>query len=92
MSWTGHEVSTAAYMRWSGLKNGQLLALAASNGFDCLITMDSGVQFQQNLASLPLSVVVLVAQTNKIDDLRPLAPLLLTTLATLKPKSVTWVR
>lgn len=85
----GHEVSTVAYMQWSGLKNGQLLAVAASNGFDCLITMDSGVQFQQNLASLPLSVIVVKAKTNAIDDLRPLLPQLLTVLATLMPKSFT---
>ena len=37
-----------------GFKNSALLAQAAASGFDALLTMDSGVPYQQNVASLPL--------------------------------------
>lgn len=50
---SGHEVFTVQYMGWSGVKNGLLLGRAAKAGFDVMVTMDSGVPYQQNLALLP---------------------------------------
>jgi len=70
----GHDVFTVQYLGWSGVKNGLLLAQAAGAGFDVMVTMDSGVAYQQNLATLPLSVIVLSAVSNDIEDLRPLLP------------------
>jgi hypothetical protein len=83
-----HETITVAYMKWQGVKNGKLLELAASAGFDAILTMDRGIAFQQNIGSLPCSVVLLSAAGNAIDDLRPLVPNLLTALRALKPKSL----
>jgi predicted nuclease of predicted toxin-antitoxin system len=34
----GHDCYTVAYMGWAGVENGDLLALAASAGFDALVT------------------------------------------------------
>jgi hypothetical protein len=47
-------------MGWSGVTNGKLLALAASD-FDAFITVDKNLPFQQNLATLPIALVVLDA-------------------------------
>ena len=88
----GHDVFTVDYMRWKGTRNGKLLALAASSGFDALVTMDDGIPQQQNIKNIPLSVVGLVAPSNDIDDLRPLVPRLLDALRTLPPRSVIKVR
>src|SRR4051812_40076386 len=60
-------------MGWGGTKNGALL-LRAAGEFDVLLTVDSNMEFQQNLAILPLAVVVLVAVKNDIELLRPLMP------------------
>jgi hypothetical protein len=87
----GHEVFTVQYMGWSGVKNGELLSLAAAAGFMALITMDSGVPYQQNTTSLPTAVVVLKALSNDLDDLHPLVPRLLEQLEQLKPHTVVWV-
>jgi predicted nuclease of predicted toxin-antitoxin system len=87
----GHEVFTAAYMRWKGVKNGQLLAKAAAAGFDALVTLDSGIEFEHNLAQLPCSVVILRAPSNRLDDLLPFVTRLLETLATLGPKKIVHV-
>jgi hypothetical protein len=74
-----------------GLQNGALLATAAADGFDALITTDRGFQHQHNLAALPLAVVILLARSNDLQDLRPLVSDLLQALATLPPTLLTLV-
>ena len=59
----GHQATSVQNRGWAGLKNGKLLALAAAE-FDILLTADKGIEFQQNLATLPLAVLVVVARTN----------------------------
>jgi len=85
----GHEVMTVAYLGWQGIENGALLTKAATNGFDAPITKDAGMQYEQNLAALPLAVVLLRAPTNTLDDIRPLVPQLLQALESLQPESLT---
>jgi hypothetical protein len=76
---------------WSGIKNGKLLALAATE-FDAFITVDKNLQFQQNMGKLPIAVVVIDAVSNELPVLLPLVPALLRELASLKPKAVTLVK
>jgi len=73
----GHEALTVPKMGWSGLKNGVLLANAASSGFDVFLTVDKNLPSQQNLANYPIAVVVLRCATNDISDLKMLVPELL---------------
>jgi len=54
----GHEVKTARQMGWTTITNGELLKLASEH-FDVFVTVDRNLAFQQNLALLPLLVVVL---------------------------------
>jgi len=84
---TEHKVSTVVEAGWSGVKNGKLLALA-SGQFDVFVTADRNLQYQQNLAVLPLAVVVLVAYDNRLPTLLPLVPELLDCLAKLSPNSL----
>jgi len=84
----GHDVVTVHYAGWRGLKNGALLVQAAAAGFDVIVTVDNGVAFQQNLARLPIAIVVLETPSNDIDDLRPLVPRLLAALSTIAPKTL----
>src|SRR5688572_24881855 len=86
----GHEVRSVQEMGWSGVRNGELLARAAP-AFDAFLTADQNLRFQQNLASLPVSVVVLAARSNRIADLRPLIPDLLRVLSTLDPRTLVQV-
>jgi hypothetical protein len=53
---TGHEPETVPRCGWSGVKNGKLLALAATR-FDVFLTMDQNIEFQQNLATLPIAIL-----------------------------------
>jgi hypothetical protein len=85
---TGHDVLTARDMGWAGIKNGELLKLAAAQ-FDAIVTVDRNLSFQQNHASLPIAVIVLHARTNRLADIRLLVPRLLATLPSLRPRAVT---
>lgn len=87
-----HDAFTVQYMGWTGLKNGVLLAQAAASGFDLMVTMDSGVPYQQNQTTLPLGVIVLIAPSNDLDDLLPLVPKLLEAIGKLSPRSVIHVQ
>lgn len=84
----GHSAATVAYMGWLGLKNGALLARMLANGFEVLLTVDQNLSYQQNLASVGVAVVVLVADTNDIVDLIPLMPKACAALATIQPGDV----
>jgi predicted nuclease of predicted toxin-antitoxin system len=75
----GHEVSTVADQGWTKLTNGALL-LKAATSFDVLLTADQNIEFQQNLATLPLAVIVLVAESNRLESLEPLVPSVLEAL------------
>jgi hypothetical protein len=75
----GHDVKTARQMGWTTIKNGELLALAAAQ-FDVFVTVDRSLSFQQNLVAFSIAVVVLQAKTNRLADLRPLVPSLLSVI------------
>ena len=81
---SGHEVKTARQMGWASIRNGELLALAAQQ-FDVFVTVDRNLSFQQNLAVHGIAVVVLQARSNRLADLRPLVPDLLSAIAVARP-------
>ena len=78
-----HEVVTVPEQGWAGKGNGELLSLADKQ-FDVFVTADQGIEYQQNLAGFGIAVVTLAAQTNRLEDLRPLVPELLSALGDLK--------
>ena len=55
----GHTVAMAKDQGWDTLSNGDLLAEAERAGFDVFLTADKNIQYQQNLASRRIAVVVL---------------------------------
>jgi hypothetical protein len=88
---SGHEVKTVAEVGWNGVKNGELLQLAAGE-FDLLITVDRNLEYQQSFEGLSLAVIVVHASSNDIIALRPLMPAVLAAIARAKPGIVTHVR
>lgn len=79
---TGHDVKTVPQMGWAGLKNGELLTLAEKE-FDVFVTVDLNLSFQQNLPTFNIAVLVLHASSNRLADLQPLAPKVLSMLPTI---------
>ena len=62
----GHNVSTVQQRGWAGLKNGELLRVAADAGFEVLVTADRNLQFQQNLSQSRLGIILLIAPSNAL--------------------------
>jgi hypothetical protein len=84
---TGHEVLTVEEAGFKGLKNGRLLR-AASGQFDALVTVDQNLQYQQNLNTFALAVIVLKARRSTYPELKPLMPRVLESLEKIKPGEV----
>ena len=83
----GHEVVTVRAAGWEGVENGELLDRAAAAGYEAFVTVDKGFEYQQPLAQLPLTVALLRAPSNRLEDLEPLVPLLLNRLNEAEPCS-----
>jgi hypothetical protein len=62
----GHECQTVRYAGMAGLTNGQLLDSAETAHFDVFVTVDQGVEYQQNLKRRRLSIVVLRGKSNRL--------------------------
>jgi hypothetical protein len=67
-------VRTAGDEGWEGLRNGELLRSAAAAGYGAFVTTDRNLAFQQNLGDLPLPVITVLARSNRLAVLAPLAP------------------
>ena len=74
---TGDDVRTVPQEGWEGKKNGELLALMQTAGFEVLITVDQGIPHQQNLQTAGVAVMVMVGASNQLADLTPLMPTVL---------------
>ncbi len=87
----GHYATSVQRIGWSGVKNGQLLALMQQERFDVFLTGDRNLQFQQDLPAARIAVVVLAAASTQLRDTLPLMPRVLTLLTALQPGTVTVV-
>ena len=67
----GHDVVTVRGLGWDGLKNGALMQRAAT-ACDVFVTMDRNIPHQQNITALQFGVILVQAQSNRIEDLRPI--------------------
>lgn len=72
---------TVQQMGWAGCSNGELLRLATDHGFDVLVTVDQGFAYQQNVRSLPIPVVIMIAGRTRLQELRPLVPEVISVLS-----------
>ena len=84
---TGHSTATVQRRGWASIKNGKLLGLAAEE-FDVLLTADKGMEYQQNLAALPVAILIVLARSNRIEDLAAAVPAILSALADMRPRTL----
>lgn len=88
----GHECEGVAKAGFSGKKNGALLILAEQAGFNVLLTVDQGIAYQQRLEGLRIALVIIEAQSNKMEALLPCVPACLEALRSVAAGSVVRVR
>jgi hypothetical protein len=82
-SLSDHDVHTVQGLGWAGTKNGDLLRRAAGQ-IDAFLTMDRKLEREHDLAALPFGVLVIVARSNRMQDLLPLVGAVRDTLTQLK--------
>ena len=82
-----HEVLTVEEAGFKGLKNGQLLQ-AASDQYDVLVTVDQNLQYQQNLKTFAIAIIVLKAKRSTCPFLKPLMPRALEILEKIRPGEI----
>ena len=71
-------------MGWAGVENGELLRNASAHT-DAFVTMDRKLEREQKLSELPFGVVLIVARSNRVQDLLPLMPNVLAALDRIQP-------
>ena len=69
-----HEAVSVPAMGWQSKKNGELLRLMETFGFQALLTGDKQMQFQQNWREYQLPVLILDARGDQYDDYNALMP------------------
>ena len=56
---TGHEITFARRIGWHELENGELIQQAEEAGYEVLLSTDKNIQYQQNLSSRKIALVIL---------------------------------
>ena|SRR5205814_230394 len=77
---SAHECTTVPEAGFAGKKNRELLNLAVEAGFEVFVTLDRGIEYQQNLAVHNLTVLVLRSKSSRLDDLIAQVPRILEVL------------
>jgi hypothetical protein len=85
---TGHDCQTARYAGFAGLKNGDLLKAAEAAQFDVFLTVDQGIEYQQNLTAQKMAIIIPRAKSNRLKDLLPFLPSCLAHLESLRPGQI----
>ena len=83
-----HDCQTVPEALLGGKKNGELLAIAERQGFEIFLTMDKGLEYEQNLTGRRIAVIILRAKSNRLVDLVPLVDACLTQMRSIKPGQI----
>ena len=84
----GHQCQSARFAGFGGLKNGELLAEAEAAGFDVLLTVDRGFQYEQNLSGRKIAVVIFCTKGIALKDLLLHVPACLAGLEAILPGQI----
>ena len=84
----GHDCQTARYAGLAGLKNGDLLTAAETGKFDIFLTVDQGIEYQQNRTARKIAIIILCARSNRLKDLLSLAPACLARIKSIRPGQI----
>ena len=85
---TGHDAHHVVDPGWSSKRNGELLKLMVAQHFEGAFHGRSEPPFQQNLSASGIAVVIAVARTNRVKELRPIMPKVLDALLIVKAGEV----
>ena len=84
-SLSGHDCRTVPEEGLAGKKNGELLSIAEKSGFQVLLTLDRGLEYEQNLQSRKVAVILVRTKSNGLRDMLPHVPRILEVLHSIQP-------
>ncbi|MGC1484242.1 MAG: DUF5615 family PIN-like protein [Candidatus Acidiferrum sp.] len=87
-SFPGYACQTARYAGLAGLENGELLNAAEAANFDVFLTVDQGIEYQQNLNARKIAIIIFRTKSNRLKDLLPLVPVCLARIESIQPGQV----
>jgi predicted nuclease of predicted toxin-antitoxin system len=79
-----HDCQTVPEAGLAGKKNGELLGLAEGR-YDVFVTLDKGLEFQQNLVSRKIAVVLIRSKSNRLVDVQQHALACLAAIQSIQP-------
>jgi hypothetical protein len=66
---TGIDCRTVPEAGLGGIKNGELLTRAEETGFDVFLTLDRGIEYEQNLRKRHIAILVILVKSSRLEDL-----------------------
>jgi hypothetical protein len=88
----GVECQTVPEAGLAGKRNGELLSFAERAGFQAFLTVDQGIEFEQNLRNRTIGVVLILARSSRFHDLLPHAPEIIRVLSSIRPGQLVKIR
>ena len=72
----------------AGLTNGELLTAAETAKFDVFLTVDRGIEYQQNLTGRNIAIIIFRTKSNRLKDLLPYVPVCLAHIESIQPGQI----
>ena len=70
------------------MKNSDLLAAAEAKKFDVFLTVDQGIEYQQNLEGRKIAIIIFRTKSNRPKDLLPLVSACLEHVESIQPGQI----
>jgi hypothetical protein len=86
-----HDCQTVPEAGFAGKQNGELLDLAEGR-FDVFVTLDKGLEFQQNLTGRRIAVVLIRSKSNRLADVQQHTAACLAAIESIQPGQLIQVR
>ena len=82
---SSHDCRTAPEEGMAGKKNGELLSLAEKSGYQVFLTLDRGLQYEQNLQQRTIAIIIIRSKSSRLADLLPHSAEILRVLGSIQP-------
>jgi hypothetical protein len=81
----GHDCRTVPEEGLAGKKNGELLSFAEKSGFQVFLTLDRGLEYEQNLQSRNVAIILIRSRSSRLTDLSPHVAEVMNVLHSIQP-------